>query len=426
MGMKAIGKRSRLGCVTAVVTCFSVCVHGQVSITTGSYTQDFGTTDVTSWTNNVTYPGWYRSGAAATFGGHLNITAVAPTNAGGFYTYECNGNNNQKIGSRASNGTGLGNFRYGVILRNQTGSPILSLRVTYTGYQLSLAENGGALNSITFDLVISASVPSITAAATAAVPTLRFDQLASTPTAGFNQIQGYPCTQSRTITSCVVLGTPLADNSYILLRWTDVDDANNDHHMAIDDVKVDFDLTGTACTTLLPVELLYFNAESLDSGVQLDWATASEKDNAFFIVHRGETPFGMHPILQQAGAGTSQHMTLYEDLDRYPLPGVSYYRLQQMDIDGSTSWSDIVAVQRQADDARLTVYPNPSPDGRFFLGAADEPWSWLEVYEASGRLIQRTSGSSLDLSGHPPGTYVVRCITENSSRSALIQKAAMP
>lgn len=426
--MKAIRERSRQCWITVLVMCIGLRAYGQVSITTGSYTQDFGTTDVTSWTNNVTYPGWYRS--SATFAGHVNMTAAAPTNTGGFYTYECNGNNDQKIGSRASSGTGLSNIRYGVVLRNQTGSTINSLRVAYTGYQLSLAQNGGVVNTLAFDFVTSASLPSITATATASVATLNFDQVTSSGMAGSAQIEGYPCTRSLAISGCVALATPLANNSYILLRWTDVDDSNNDHHMAIDDVKIDFDLTGATCTTFLPIELLYFSAEPENDNVQLDWATASEQDNDHFIVHRGATPFDLHPILQQAGAGTSQRTILYEDLDRSPLPGLSYYQLQQVDIDGSTSWSDIVAVQRKADEARFTVYPNPSPDGRFFLGTGDEPWLLFEVYEAGGRLIQRTSGSGplneLDLSGHPAGTYVVRCITERSSRSALIQKAAVP
>ncbi len=139
--------------------------EAQVAITTGSYSQDFGSSDVTSWVNNSTYLGWYQS--QGTLAGHASITTSAPANAGGFYTYECNGLNDQKIGSRGSGTATL--VRYGVVLRNQTGLPLLSLRVSYRGYQMSLAQNGNTVNRTTFDYVTSTGVPAITAAATAAV-----------------------------------------------------------------------------------------------------------------------------------------------------------------------------------------------------------------------------------------------------------------
>lgn len=396
--------------------------YAQVNITTGSYFQNFGTTDITSWTDNSTYPGWYRT--STTFVGHENITTAAPSNTGGFYTYECNGNNNQKIGSRASGSAT--NIRYGVVLRNQTGFAIQSIRVSYTGYQLSLAQNGSAPNIISFDYVTSGSIPGITAGATGTVSALNFGQLQSTG-AGSNQVQGYPCTQSRAITACFALATPLAVNSYILLRWTDIDDSNNDHHMAIDDLQVDFDLTGTACSLLLPIELLYFDAIPDDEGVNLDWATASERDNSHFVVHRGATPYELEPILQRPGAGTSHHTQYYTDLDESPLPGVSYYRLQQVDHDGSTAWSEVVAVRREWPTRGLSIFPNPSTDGRYMVVTPDEDLVVLDVYDGSGRLVEQHSGPGgtvvLDFTAQPSGAYVVRCVTASGqSTTALLRK----
>lgn len=399
--------------------------YGQVNITTGSYFQNFGTTDITSWTDNATYLGWYRS--SGPFAGHVNITSAPPVNTGGFYTYECNGNNNQKIGSRASGGTGATNIRYGVVLRNQTGFPIQSIKVTYRGYQLSLAQNGSVPNTITFDYVTSASLPGITAGATATVPALDFAQVANSSTAGSAQILGYPCTQSRSISACFSLATPLAVNSYILLRWTDIDDTNNDHHMAIDDLQVDFDLTGTVCSLLLPIELLHFGATPNGAHVELDWATASERDNSHFVVHRGSTPFDLVPVLQHMGAGTTQHSQYYTDMDPSPLPGVSYYRLQQVDLDGNTSWSEVVAVRRVWPDTGLRIFPNPSADGRFVVLTPEEVLVVLDVYDGSGRLVEQHSGAggtlALDLTAQPAGAYVVRCVTASGQNvTQMLQK----
>ena len=218
--------------ILALLLAMQFALVSQVSVTTGSYFQDFGTTDILSWTNNSTYQGWYMSG---TFQSHISITAAAPSNTGGFYTYECNGNNDQKIGSRASGSTGT--IRYGVVLQNNTGAAVNQISVSYKGYQLSLAQNGNT-NVIGFDYIVSASLPAITASGGTAVAALNFTQLQSNGASGSAQVMGYPCTQVANMATCINVNIPVG--SYILLRWSDPDDSGNDHHMAIDDVDVQF------------------------------------------------------------------------------------------------------------------------------------------------------------------------------------------
>ncbi len=215
-----------------VMIILSLTSLAQVPVSTGSYFQDFGTVDINSWTNNVTYPGWYMVG---TFQSHQDITSSPPSNTGGFYTYECNGNNDQKIGSRASGSSGT--LRYGVVLQNTTGSAVSHVRVSYKGYQLSLAQNG-AVNVIGFDYIVGATPPAIGAGGGTNVTALNFTQLQSNSTSGSSQVMGYPCTQMANMSACITVTIP--NNSYILLRWNDPDDSGNDHHMAIDDVDVQF------------------------------------------------------------------------------------------------------------------------------------------------------------------------------------------
>ncbi len=214
------------------MTILSLTSLAQVSVPTGSYFQNFGVVDINSWTNNVTYPGWYMVG---TFQSHQDITASPPSNTGGFYTYECNGNNDQKIGSRASGSTGT--LRYGVVLQNTTGSAVSHVRVTYKGYQLSLAQNGST-NVIGFDYIVGTTPPAIGAGGGTSVAALNFTQLQSNGSSGSSQVMGYPCTQMANISACITVAIP--HNSYILLRWNDPDDSGNDHHMAIDDIDVQF------------------------------------------------------------------------------------------------------------------------------------------------------------------------------------------
>lgn len=328
--------------------------NAQVNITTGTYSQDFGTANMTSWTNNSTFPGWYLSG---TFVGQANLSAsVNSFNSGGFYSYNCG--SDSKIGSRASGSSGT--LRTGVVLRNTTGQVIRSIRVSYTGYQMSLASNGGAVNTTTFDYLVSASPPAITAGGGTGVTALNFSQLQSTATGGGTQINWYPCTQSSAKSACIPV--TIANNSYILLRWSDVDDSNNDHHMAIDDIEVAFDMTGGSCAVFLPVELLYFKATYNGAGVELGWATASEKNNSHFTVERSHNGLDFEELLQVNSSAEAPGKTGYQEEDRQPLAGISYYRLKQTDQDGTEAYSPIEAVEIHPPNA-VSIFPNPSSTG---------------------------------------------------------------
>ena len=211
-------------------------LHGQVNISTTNYSQNFGTSNITAWTDNSTFTGWYQT---ATFRGYANFaSAVNGFNSGGFYTYNCG--SNASIGSRASSSAPNSLIYYGVLLRNTTGSTINSIRLSYTGYQMSLAENQANINAIAFDYSVAATAPPI---AGSGIPftSLDFVQVApnSNSAGSASQLNWFPCSQTRTLSACIPV--TILNNSYLLQRWTDTNDPANDHHMAIDDVSVDFD-----------------------------------------------------------------------------------------------------------------------------------------------------------------------------------------
>lgn len=341
-------------CYLLILAFLSGMCKAQVNVTTGTYSQNFGTANITSWTNNSTFPGWYISG---TFVGQANLSGSANSfNSGGFYSYNCG--SDSKIGSRASGSSGT--LRYGVVLRNMTGQTIRSIRVSYTGYQMSLASNGNAVNTTMFDYLVSATLPVITAGGGTGATALNFQQLQSTATGGGTQINWYPCTQSSAKSACIPV--TIANNSYIMLRWSDADDSNNDHHMAIDNLQVAFDMTGGTCAVFLPVELLYFKAVYNGAGVDLGWATASEKSNSHFTVERSRNGLDFEELLQVKSSSTAPGKTDYQEEDPLPLAGIVYYRLKQTDHDGTVAYSLIEAVEIHPKNG-LRIFPNPSSSG---------------------------------------------------------------
>lgn len=120
---------------------------------------------------------------------------------------------------------------------------------------------------------------------------------------------------------------------------------------------------------VLPIELLSFHAKLKGTFVDLNWSTATEINNDYFVVERASEDLDWTPILTVTGAGNSNSLLTYSSKDRDPLTGLSYYRLKQVDFDGGFSYSDPVSIFNNTivDSEDVFMYPNPSSTGSVFL-----------------------------------------------------------
>jgi len=334
----------------------------QVSITTSNYSQNFGTTTRASWTDNSTFSGWYLSaGGTFYYGGTQNITTSAPTNTGGFYTYQCNSDGNIKLGSRPSNtsgGTaGSGQSHIGLRFTNNTGQTIESITVSYNGLQLSLAENGtGNTNSLSLSYQTStSSITSLTSGTWTNVAALNYNAPNNSATQGSNQVSGYPCTVSSALSSCI--NTPsISNGSEIMLRWTDLNNSYNDHHLAIDDIQVLFHFNDF-CGITLPVELTKFEGKhNYQNDVnEITWQTASEKDNDGYILEESTDGFTWRFLTFQKGNTNTVNTSDYTYLHRTN-QNQTYYRLTQIDIDGNKNNLGIIVIHRDEKSTEEIYY----------------------------------------------------------------------
>jgi len=98
----------------------------------------------------------------------------------------------------------------------------------------------------------------------------------------------------------------------------------------------------------LPVELSSFTATSDCGKVILNWATGSEVNNVGFSVYRSETENGAYgKVAWLEGAGSTAIGVDYEYVDRSAQSGRTYYYyLEDVDIQGVRSRSDIIKIQR--------------------------------------------------------------------------------
>ncbi|MHC1738962.1 MAG: FG-GAP-like repeat-containing protein [Ignavibacteriaceae bacterium] len=114
-------------------------------------------------------------------------------------------------------------------------------------------------------------------------------------------------------------------------------------------------------TNPVPVELVSFKATVSGKKVVLEWQTATETNNSGFYIERKteEGEFLSAGFIQ--GSGTSPEEASYSFTDNPPSPGKYFYRLKQVDFDGTYSYSSSIEADLQTplEFALSQNYPNP-------------------------------------------------------------------
>jgi len=180
----------------------------------------------------------------------------------------------------------------------------------------------------------------------------------------------------------------------------------------------------------LPVTLIDFTGQTVRAGNLLQWQTSSESDNDHFVVQRSAAGSTLSALGIVAGNGTSSIVNDYQFLDSMPLSGNNYYRLQQVDKDGHSTYSPIIVLGSHGGAGALMLYPNPAttvlnlvlpsnaPAGNGVAGngvAGNGVAGNLQVniFDAKGQLVQSVqynttgAGLPLDISLLKPGVYTV-------------------
>ncbi|MCB9283054.1 MAG: lamin tail domain-containing protein [Lewinellaceae bacterium] len=171
-----------------------------------------------------------------------------------------------------------------------------------------------------------------------------------------------------------------------------------------------------ASNQVLPVEWLSFHAEASGTDVLLTWSTASESNNETFIVERSPDGVDFEAIAQIPGAGTTSEVHTYRytdaQLDVGPKQSFVFYRLQQMDYDGSASYSPIRVVKLKALAVAIQIFPNPVVDRAVVrLPEASAKNVVLQLLDPMGRMVREekiptgTMEWEMEVNGLAAGVY---------------------
>ncbi len=150
----------------------------------------------------------------------------------------------------------------------------------------------------------------------------------------------------------------------------------------------------TSGTNPLPVTLVEFNVKQSSNNVNLSWQTASEKNADYFDVERSQNGKDFSPIGRKSAAGNSSKSQFYNLVDEHPFSGNTYYRLKQVDFDGSFVYSDIKTIYI-GKPSQLTLYPNPAINKSFTIVIPEQVQGEFSVQliDNAGRIIYNQNGN---------------------------------
>ncbi|HMT30310.1 MAG TPA: T9SS type A sorting domain-containing protein, partial [Bacteroidia bacterium] len=155
--------------------------------------------------------------------------------------------------------------------------------------------------------------------------------------------------------------------------------------------------------TPLPVELLYLVAVPGKNSINLKWATASETMNKGFEIHRSENPPSFKNIGWQIGHGTTSSLQEYffQDFD-VEKNKPYYYRLNQVDDNGQTKFSEIVMATLTGKGHSLVAMPNPYVSStNLSLTLTEDADVYIEIVSALGEVVSTPVSNRLS-----EGSYV--------------------
>jgi hypothetical protein len=149
-----------------------------------------------------------------------------------------------------------------------------------------------------------------------------------------------------------------------------------------------------ACA-LLPIELLYFRGVNNEGINILEWATATEVNNDYFVILKSINALDFIELDEISGAGNSNNVLTYTYIDD-SFVGGNYYRLKQVDYNGNSESFNVIYL----DDNKPTDI------------------SEIILFDLSGKILKRQSSSkSVVLENLASGVYIITIISPYKVRS---------
>jgi len=177
----------------------------------------------------------------------------------------------------------------------------------------------------------------------------------------------------------------------------------------------------------LPVSLVNFNGSRSGSYVNLQWTTNIESNNTGFEVQRS-TGNGAYEkvgfVATKAVDGNSSMPLYYQFRETNTAKGNSWYRIVQVDKDGTRTVTPVRGIRGMEELSTLTVYPNPGRPGNMSVLFGNSAIRDIVITDMNGRVVKQWNSyrdDNMVIGGLHTGVYTL-IVTNRSTSERLVNK----
>ena len=146
----------------------------------------------------------------------------------------------------------------------------------------------------------------------------------------------------------------------------------------------------------LPVEWGFIEALQSDKKIVINWTTLSETNNDYFEIERSSNALEWTVIGRESSRSNSNQVTVYKHNDLTPKKGILYYRIRQIDLNGNSELSKVVAVRYNSrDDESINLTIQPNTHSAILWSVQIIETESVELFSADGHLVQKMKNISL-------------------------------
>lgn len=173
--------------------------------------------------------------------------------------------------------------------------------------------------------------------------------------------------------------------------------------------------------TPLPIELLRYDIKKISStSCTIQWVTVEEVNNDYFTLSKSIDGIHWVSLAFIPGTGNSHQENLYEFIDNHTINGVTYYKLTQTDIDGTTTELGMRILDNRVAQNDFILYPT-SVENNLYINAPNQTTNIsIAITDFNGRSFERNiikqsdSKLMIDMSAFQRGVYCIKIISNHS------------
>lgn len=186
--------------------------------------------------------------------------------------------------------------------------------------------------------------------------------------------------------SQLILGPYTTESVIIEIKETDDGDIET-KDFCVDVLEV-IQVDEIPCANV-PVELLSFDGKLLKEKIYLYWETVSELNNDYFVVERSTDAKEFIPIGKVEGKGNSLSRAAYSFQEEISNHKRYYYRLKQVDFNGTFEYSQSIIIQAENDKSNISIFPSPATD--MLQIVSDDAIEMVRILDLNGKWIRELS-----------------------------------